>query len=877
MPISTTTISAKRPFGSAYSRLRCGVSHCVLVLSLAIATMASTQAQAQTIVYADGEVRTTGVTAPSTLDISAGSATQSGNITGNAAITKTGNGTLILTGTNSYSSTTISAGALRISNGGTVTNSGALSLTGDNASLTISGVGSGLSMVGNGSNVGSAAGVTLTLENGGTLKNTTGSLNFGNIAGTTATVNVVGAGSLISGASSINTSNGKATYNLLDGGQIINTGGLQLGATVSGAGSGSATILISGAGSLWKSSHGAFGDVSLTILDGGVMQNNNMSVGHLANKTSNILISGAGSKHIVNNLTFGTNGTGIITVADGGTFSILFGRNLVINKGGTINIGGAVGGPAVAAGMLDVDAITFAGGTGALNFNHTNSDYAFTLPMSGNGRINQTGSGTTRLEGDSSAFTGATTVYAGALSVNGQLGGTMDVLGGRLQGNGRVGSTINHLGGVIAPGNSIGTLTIGGDYTGNGGALEIEAELGDDSSRTDLLVITGNSILGTGPTQVRVINVGGLGAETTADGIRIVEVQGTSDAGAFVLNGPAIGGAYSYKLFQNDLTGTLDDGDWYLRAAGLAPTTPVYQNYPQVLLGMIALPTLEQRVGDRRRVALEGGAGQQAIWTRIEGAHGHVEANASTADAAYDTDTTLVQVGFDGQLLEGASGRLVGGLTAQYGRSSADIFSSLGDGANTTDSYGIGATLTWYGESGLYVDAQAQVATLRSDLNAAGVGAIGDGIHGSGYALSLEAGQRIGLDGAWSLTPQAQLAYASVDFEAFTDPFGANVSLNKGDSLKGRLGAALNYDNAATGSHVYGIANLTYEFLDGTSVAVSGVDLGFEPQRFGSELGLGGSYKWAGGKYALYGEALASTSFEGSYGFKGTIGFSAGL
>ncbi len=88
---------------------------------------------------------------------------------------------------------------------------------------------------------------------------------------------------------------------------------------------------------------------------------------------------------------------------------------------------------------------------------------------------------------------------------------------------------------------------------------------------------------------------------------------------------------------------------------------------------------------------------------------------------------------------------------------------------------------------------------------------------------------------------------------------------------------ALNYD-AGTGegrSHVYTIVNLTYEFLDGTAVDVAGVDVAFEPDSFGAELGLGGTYRWAGGKYALSGEALASNSFEGSYGFTGTLGFSA--
>lgn len=894
MRICTKTIFTVPQFGAQSRLLRCGVSHSAVALSLAIAalSLASTEAQAQSITYADGEVRNTGVTAPTTLTVGAGaSATQSGAITGTGATTKAGDGTLILTGANSSVSTVISGGALRVSNGGTVTNTGALSLTGANASLTISGAGSTLTVRSPINTIGSAAGVTMTVENSGKFLNTSGNVDLGHAAGTKATLNVIGAGSLFDAKTAIRSKQGDATYNVIGGGQILNTGGMFLGADSSSAGSGHTTILISGAGSRWDGGFGTFGDVKLTILDGGVMTVASLAAGHLNGKTSNMLISGTGSQFIVGTnagaVKFGGDGTGIITVADGGKFAVTgTAPVLTINKGGTINIGGAVGGPAAAAGTVEADLITFGAGAGALNFNHTDSDYVFDVPLAsvgaGDGRINQTGSGTTRLEGDSSAFAGLTTVQAGTLSVNGILGGTMDVFGGRLQGNGTVGNTINHLGGVIAPGNSIGTLTIAGNYTSNGGALEIEAELGTDSSPTDLLVVTGDTILGSGTTLVRVINVGGAGGQTAGDGIKIIEVGGVSAAEAFALSGPAIGGAYRYDLFQNDLTGTLDDGNWYLRSTGLAPTLPVYENHPQVLLGMVALPTLQQRVGNRYRSMLGGvagnaaGAGQNAIWTRIEGAHGRIKSKASTADASYDSDTSLVQVGLDGQLSANANGMLIGGLTARYSRATADVFSSLGDGGNATTSFGIGATLTWYGENGFYVDGQAQIATLHSDLTAAGIGTIGDGIHGSGQALSLEAGRKTALGGGWSLTPQAQLAYASVDFDAFTDRFGTNVSLKKGDSLKGRVGISAGYE-ADAGTHVYGITNLTYEFLDGTAVAVSGVDLAFAPQRFGGELGVGGTYAWAGGKYALHGEALASTSFQGSRSLKGTVGFTAGF
>lgn len=158
----------------------------------------------------------------------------------------------------------------------------------------------------------------------------------------------------------------------------------------------------------------------------------------------------------------------------------------------------------------------------------------------------------------------------------------------------------------------------------------------------------------------------------------------------------------------------------------------------------------------------------------------------------------------------------------QYARDDADIESDLGNGDNATDSYSIAATLTWYGGDGLYVDTQAAFAFLSSDLSADETGDLVKNNDGEGYAFNIEAGRKVPFGGNWSLTPQAQLAFTSVDFDDFTDQFGADVSLASGDSLKGRIGVTLDYDEGTGASHVYGIANLTYEFLDGTAVDVAG-------------------------------------------------------
>lgn len=749
-------------------------------------------------------------------------------VTGTGGLIVKGAGTTFLTNANTYS-------------GGTFLNGGTVEVTADN-------------------NLGAASG-GLGFD-GGTLR-------FGSSFATARTI------SLSAGGGTIDTRGNTAT---LSGGisgagglTIVGGGLLNLTGTVGYTGATdiqAGTLALSGTASLANSSvvvaNGVF-DVSAVA--GSTTDIRSLSGGgSVALGTSQLVITNAADI-----FSGAIHGTGGLTVS-GGT-QVLTGTNSYTGgttiTAGTLSLGNGGASGSVAGDILN---------NGTLVFNRADT-VSFDGVVSGAGAIRYDGAGTTTMTANSSAFAGSAFVYAGTLSVNGMLGGTMDVLGGRLQGTGTIGNTANHLGGVIAPGNSIGTLTIGGDYTGNGGALEIEAELGGNASPTDLLVITGNSILGSAPTQVRVINVGGAGGLTTGNGIKIVDVGGTSAAGAFVLAGPAIAGAYRYGLFQNGVT-TPADGDWYLRSSGLAPTLPTYEIYPQVLLDLVGLPTLKQRAGTRHWAAIDGAAPNatpaSAVWTRIEGAHGHSEARASTTNAEFDSDTLRMQAGVDGQLAGSAAGVLIGGLNLQYGRASADIFSDIGAGTNGTSSYGLGAALTWYGGNGLYVDGQGQVSVLRSDFASNEAGSIGEGIHGSGYAVSLEAGRQLAIGNGWSLTPQAQLAYAAISFDSFADPFGAEVSLKDGDSLKGRIGLSTDYRRDAD-THVYAIANLTYEFLDGTTATVSGVDLTYKPERFGGEIGLGGAYRWDDGKYALHGEALASTSFAGGYGFKGSIGFTAGL
>ena len=130
------------------------------------------------------------------------------------------------------------------------------------------------------------------------------------------------------------------------------------------------------------------------------------------------------------------------------------------------------------------------------------------------------------------------------------------------------------------------TLTVTGNYHGDGGLLVMNTQLGDDNSPTDKLVVTGDT---TGSTYVAVNNAGGIGALTT-NGIKIIEVQGDS-SGQFVQQGRIVAGLYDYYLQRGDSSYTPPTAydpaqsalnDWYL-ISKLPPVEPPEEPEPPVV------------------------------------------------------------------------------------------------------------------------------------------------------------------------------------------------------------------------------------------------------------------------------------------------------
>ncbi|WP_037504529.1 autotransporter outer membrane beta-barrel domain-containing protein [Sphingopyxis sp. MWB1] len=525
----------------------------------------------------------------------------------------------------------------------------------------------------------------------------------------------------------------------------------------------------------------------------------------------------------------------------------------------------------------------------------TAADSVFTHDglFSGTGSFTKTGAGTMVLTGVSDAFGGAATVSAGTLAVMGSLGGTMNLQrGARLEGTGSVGALTNN--GIVAPGRGgFGTLTVNGDYTASVGALEMDVVLGDDNSQTDRLVITGNV---SGTTFIDVTNVGGRGA-ATVEGIKLIDVGGLSAAGSFVLNGDyviegrptIVAGAYGYSLYRGGVS-TPDDGDWYLRAGSggimppispYQPGVPVYETYVATLQTLNRPSTLQQRVGNRQWSGFtQGGVG---MWGRMDSNRRRPQAAFSATGADLDINDWSLQAGLDAALIDISAGTLIAGVQGRYGKTSAQTSTEkLGHGSIDMQGYGVGATLTWYDSTGFYADAQAQFGWYRSDLESSILGRLVDNNDGTGEAFSLELGKRAPIGGGMSVTPQMQMVYSNVRFDAFTDPYQASVAASKGDSLESRWGISLDHQASwgaaenKQSSHLYGLVNLSYEWLDGSVVDVSGASIERRHDRLWGSLGLGGSYAFGGGRYMLYTEISAQTAlknFGDSHRLNGTAGF----
>ena len=734
-------------------------------------------------------------------------------------------GSLELKGGSQFTAATFSVGR---GGTGTFAINDSVAVFTSSSGIVVGGEGGTGTLIVSGSTARLTAAATITLGgntsgnpgNHGTLKVTGGavvkaeSFSVGNMNGG-ATVLVDGAGSEMISDYDMGAVGklGDVDVTVQNGGKITLATDLYLGS----AGTTRGDLILTGSGSRIDVGEDAVisykGTAEATISDHAIMTADRLFLGVDTTGSSTLVVTSSASVAVAGQVTVGyaSSDPAILIIASDATVSAP--QVLVANAAGTsgsINIGGTATGLANAPGRLAATELGFGNGQGALNFNHTDlsGNYTFDAILSSatdQAQINHI-AGVTRLTANSVAFQGQTNVSGGSLQVDGTLGGIMNVMtGGTLAGNGVVGDTVNA--GTIAPGASIGTLTIAGNYTGNNGTLQIESVLGGDNSPTDKLIVNGNS---SGQTGVIVTNLGGAGAPTV-NGIQIIQVDGQSD-GNFILARRAVAGAYEYKLFKDS------NGNWYLSSRSEPPPSGSDPDSDSESASSFLRPEIGAYLGNQSAATsmfihtLRDRLGAQIdgsnAWVRVLG--NHTDSRAANGRIEMDTDTGLIHFGTD--LARQGNWRV--GLMGGYGNSRTkasarnNLTTGLGQRNNskgTVDGYGLGLYATWLGQKdgiGAYFDTWVQSGRYHNKVSAHDVRSesySSQSVTGSiegGYAFQIaRQGQR-----QWLLEPQAQLLYSDYDADQVRTDSGVRIDNNTSSGITSRLGARLSSRSTELGA-----------------------------------------------------------------------------
>ncbi len=360
---------------------------------------------------------------------------------------------------------------------------------------------------------------------------------------------------------------------IVSSGTWINSSQLTIGGNSTTIGTGSLTIT---GGRVSTNTHSvAFGDGSVgTVVMSGGEWNSNLAL-HIGRSGSGTLAMTGGLVTAASG-TIGTSSTGVGTATiTGGTWSTTSG--LVIGGAGTgtlaISGDGATGGTVIVGGTLSRGAagtITLGPGgrlqigsgttTGVLATDLVNDGALVFAPsgtsvlskaVSGTGTLTMAGPGRLVVAG-TSGMSGATTVGAGSLLVNGALGSTAVWVeaGGLLGGTGAIPGAITvNRDATLAPGASIETLLTGDVTWLNGSTFAVEVDSSVPLSvAADLLKVDGDvSISGT--VSLDLVDLAASPALFPAGTtLSLVSYSGTWNGGLFSVDGVPIADGGSLTL-----------------------------------------------------------------------------------------------------------------------------------------------------------------------------------------------------------------------------------------------------------------------------------------------------------------------------------------
>jgi len=470
----------------------------------------------------NGTLNLTGVVGTNTVVASVGSTTTvSANLnSATVGLAKSGAGTLVLTGTSTFTNATqtanifLSNGTMQIGSGGAFASASRLLIQGGRLQID-----AGAGVVAFGGDAAATSNFVGVDGSAGTLSMAGGTLNF-------TTANVNGAGYLRIGS---NGSSGSPNSSAM---------------TVSGG-----TVNVGHSASIGarfdNGNAAAFNNGTLTISGGAF----NIGTGSDTATANGI----NGALYLKNNAAT-TSGTAALNL-NGGTLAL---KQIIAGSEGTsiVNFdGGILQARAGSANFLDAAtglAVNVLDGGATIDTQGFGITVGAAFANGGAGGLTKLGSGTLTLTG-SNTYIGSTDVSAGLLAVNGAIVGAVDVASAAvLGGNGTIGGLVTVAGGgILAPGTSPGTLTLNGGLSlADSSILNFELVATDTTvggGINDLAVVTGNFTLD------GILNVAGTGDFTTVADFttwRLFNYSGGTfnDGGLTLGSMPAVGGGRYFQI-----------------------------------------------------------------------------------------------------------------------------------------------------------------------------------------------------------------------------------------------------------------------------------------------------------------------------------------
>ena len=474
-----------------------------------------------------------------TSNASAGQAISIGNQMSGSLLLQAGSGALTLSGSNTFTTTSVSAGTLvnsgvltsAVTNSGTLNNSGTLTGSLSNTG-TVNVTGGALNGVVSNNSGGTfnvtgtatsndtftnAAGATTTIGAGGSYTAATLSSNSGALtieAG--GTVGVTGGSQIFVNRDGAMTVNGTLSARLLQvsGGTVFMNASNATTVNFTSGGAGSPILDISGAG----------GAVSLTgvrsAVVSGVPVAGAIKLGANTLVIANNALSGnyVGTIEGTGGVTVGLNGVLALGAGTVGTYTgattvgagtlLIRGQNAIATSSGVFMTD-----PTSSLSVQANNAIkTLQGVSGSqielitnLTFTNASTVYDGIIydPSDTLAIASVTMAGGHQTLGGNNSYYGLTTVNGGTLTINGSIAlSSMTTVnsGGTLGGIGTVGNTTIAAGGTLAPGNYIGTLTVQGNAAfaaGSTFAVEVAAP-----NQADRVAVTGTATINGGAVQV---------------------------------------------------------------------------------------------------------------------------------------------------------------------------------------------------------------------------------------------------------------------------------------------------------------------------------------------------------------------------------------